>query len=95
VRIAGLRRVEAPAILADLNAWLIERAGDTHFSIGKGRVHARDLGPLRRRTNPARQQRHQERAPGPVTALDAAGRGEALLPCQFAPARSAGAPATH
>jgi transposase len=35
VRIAELRRSEAPAVLAEMKSWLYERAGDTHVSIGK------------------------------------------------------------
>jgi transposase len=38
-RIAELRRAEAPAILADFRAWLYERAGDTHVSIGKAAAY--------------------------------------------------------
>jgi transposase len=38
-RIAELRRADAPAILADLRAWLMERAGDTHLSIGKAAAY--------------------------------------------------------
>jgi transposase len=33
--LAELRRSEAPAILEPFKAWLMERAGDTHVSIGK------------------------------------------------------------
>jgi len=34
VRIGELRRAEAPAILGELRAWLLEHAGATHVSIG-------------------------------------------------------------
>src|SRR5215510_4311578 len=34
-RIGELRRTEAPTILGELKAWLLDRAGDTHLSIGK------------------------------------------------------------
>ncbi len=34
-RIGELRRAEAPAILAAFREWLLERAGDTHISLGK------------------------------------------------------------
>jgi transposase len=39
VRIGELRRAEAPAIVADLRAWLYERAADTHISIGKAAAY--------------------------------------------------------
>lgn len=39
-RIADLRRTEAPAILAELHHWLLERAADNHLSIGKAAVYA-------------------------------------------------------
>ncbi len=39
VSIGDLRRTEAPAILADLRAWLFERAADTHVSIGKAAAY--------------------------------------------------------
>ena len=38
-RIAELRRAEAPAICAELRAWLLDRAGDTHVSIGKAAAY--------------------------------------------------------
>jgi transposase len=38
-RIAELRRTEAPAILAELRAWLLERAADSHLSIGKAAAY--------------------------------------------------------
>jgi transposase len=39
VRITELRRTEAPPILAEFKAWLFERAGDTHVSIGKAAAY--------------------------------------------------------
>ena len=39
VRVAELRRAEAPTILAELKAWLFEHAGDTHVSIGKAAAY--------------------------------------------------------
>ena len=38
-RIGELRRTEAPAILAELKDWLVERAGDSHLSIGKAAAY--------------------------------------------------------
>lgn len=38
-RIGELRRAEAPPILNTLKAWLFERAGDTHLSIGKAAAY--------------------------------------------------------
>jgi hypothetical protein len=38
-RIAELRRAEAPAILAEFKNWLLDRAGDTHVSIGKAAAY--------------------------------------------------------
>lgn len=38
-RIAELRRAEAPSILDALRAWLLERAGATHISIGKAAAY--------------------------------------------------------
>lgn len=38
-RIAELRRIEAPAILAALRSWLLERAADSHLSIGKAAAY--------------------------------------------------------
>jgi transposase len=38
-RIAELRRSEAPAILDAFRTWLLERAGDTHVSIGKSAAY--------------------------------------------------------
>lgn len=38
-RVAALRRAEAPAILDEFRAWLFERAGDTHLSIGKAAAY--------------------------------------------------------
>jgi transposase len=38
-RVAALRRAEAPAILDAFRAWLFERAGDTHLSIGKAAAY--------------------------------------------------------
>ncbi len=38
-RIAKLRRTDAPQVLAELKAWLFERAGDTHLSIGKAAAY--------------------------------------------------------
>jgi transposase len=39
-RIGALRRAEAPAILAEFKTWLLDRAGDTHLSIGKAAAYA-------------------------------------------------------
>jgi transposase len=39
VPIAELRRAEAPAVLADLRVWLLERAADAHLSIGKAAAY--------------------------------------------------------
>jgi transposase len=39
VRIAELRRSEAPSIVAEFKAWLLDRAGDTHLSIGKAAAY--------------------------------------------------------
>ena len=39
VRIGELRRAEAPAILGELRAWLLEHAGATHISIGKAAAY--------------------------------------------------------
>lgn len=38
-RVGELRRAEAPAILAELHAWLLEHAGATHISIGKAAAY--------------------------------------------------------
>lgn len=38
-RIGELRRARAPAILAELKAWLLQRAGDSHVSIGKAAAY--------------------------------------------------------
>jgi transposase len=38
-RIAELRRAEAPPILDELRAWLLEHAGATHISIGKAAAY--------------------------------------------------------
>jgi transposase len=38
-RIAELRRTDAPPVLAELKAWLFERASDTHLSIGKAAAY--------------------------------------------------------
>lgn len=38
-RVGKLRRAEAPAILDEMKAWLLERAGDTHVSIGKAAAY--------------------------------------------------------
>jgi transposase len=37
--VGELRRAEAPAILAELRAWLLEHAGATHISIGKAAAY--------------------------------------------------------
>jgi len=39
VRIGDLRRAEAPAILAELRAWLLDHAGATHISIGQAAAY--------------------------------------------------------
>ena len=39
VRIGELRRTEAPAILAELKHWLVERIADSHLSIGKAAAY--------------------------------------------------------
>ena len=39
-RIGQLRRAEAPAILAELRSWLLQRAADSHLSIGKAAAYA-------------------------------------------------------
>lgn len=39
-RIAELRRGEAPTILAELRSWLLDRAADSHLSIGKAAAYA-------------------------------------------------------
>ena len=39
VRIGDLRRAEAPAILSELRAWLLEHAGATHVSIGQAAAY--------------------------------------------------------
>lgn len=39
VRLAELRRREAPPILAEFKTWLLEHAGDTHLSIGKAAAY--------------------------------------------------------
>jgi len=39
VRIGDLRRTEAPAICAEFRTWLLNRAGDTHLSIGKAAAY--------------------------------------------------------
>lgn len=38
-RIAELRRNNSPSILAELRAWLLERAADSHLSIGKAAAY--------------------------------------------------------
>ena len=38
-RIADLRRTEAPPNLGEFKIWLLERAGDTHLSIGKAAAY--------------------------------------------------------
>lgn len=38
-RIGELRRSDAPAVLAEFRPWLMERAGDTHLSIGKAAAY--------------------------------------------------------
>jgi len=38
-RIAELRRTEAPPNLGEFKIWLLERAGDTHLSIGKAAAY--------------------------------------------------------
>ncbi len=38
-RIGELRREAAPAIIAEFKQWLLERAGDTHVSIGKAAAY--------------------------------------------------------
>lgn len=39
-RIGELRRAEAPTILAELRSWLLDRAADSHLSIGKAAAYA-------------------------------------------------------
>lgn len=39
VRVGELRRTEAPAILVQLRAWLLDHAGATHVSIGKAAAY--------------------------------------------------------
>lgn len=40
VTLAELRRRDAPPIIAEFKTWLLERAGDTHLSIGKAAAYA-------------------------------------------------------
>jgi transposase len=132
VRLGELRRAEAPAILAQLRAWLLARAGSTHVSIGKAAAYTLGIwerltrfvedaripldnnaterairGPVVGRKNhygsksrsstevaatlysilETAKLHHVEPAAYLAAALEAAERGETLLPWQFAPAR--------